>query len=151
MRIFARKYRLTLLCFPLLLFPRFLLFLSVSGDFSEATLTPLESFLATHFAFFLLALAIALILYVRNPPYGTFITNIFIFVQIPSEEPLQITRRRDQLGHPLLGPLTGACLISSFVSYNTSSVGALAFVLCIASGIIGLFGFWVVSAVSPFL
>lgn len=64
--------------------------------------------------------------------------------QIPSEEPLQVTRRRDALGHPLLGPVTAACLVSSFVAYNTSSVSTLAFVVCVASGFIGLFGFWVV-------
>ena len=48
----------------LLLFPRFLLFLSVSSEFSERALTPLERFLSLHFSFFLFAIAITLILYV---------------------------------------------------------------------------------------
>ena len=58
--------RLTLTSTILLLFPRFLLFLSVSSDFAERALTPLERFLALHFSFFLFAIAICLVLYVRQ-------------------------------------------------------------------------------------
>ncbi|THG99855.1 hypothetical protein EW145_g7182 [Phellinidium pouzarii] len=95
-------------------------------EYSERALTPLESFLATHLSFFLLALAITLVLY------------------IPSEEPFEPSRRRDYLGHPLLGPLTGAALLSSFVSYNTSSISSLSFTASIFTGIIGLWGLWVI-------
>ncbi|KAI5123329.1 hypothetical protein M0805_001754 [Coniferiporia weirii] len=116
---------LTLVSLPLLVFPRFLLFLSVSAEYAERALTPLEGFLAIHFAFFLLALAITLVLY------------------IPSEEPFETRRRRDSLGHPLLGPLTGVSLLSSFVSYNTSSVSTLGSLTCICTGVIGLWGLWV--------
>ncbi|KAH8116926.1 hypothetical protein DFH11DRAFT_1578220 [Phellopilus nigrolimitatus] len=119
--------RLTVASLPLLVFPRFLLFLSLSAEFSERALTPLEGFLATHFAFFLLALATTLVLY------------------IPSDEPIETHgRRRDSLGHPLLGPLTGSSLLSSFVSYNTGTVSSLSFILFLITGAIGLWGLWVI-------
>ncbi|KAL5532720.1 hypothetical protein ACEPAF_4494 [Sanghuangporus sanghuang] len=118
----------------LLFFPRFLLFVSFSTEFSERVLTPLEGYLALHFSFFLFSLAICLVLY----------------NQIPSDDEVEKqTRRRDTLGHPLLGPLTGACLISSFISYNTNSVGALPFGVSILTGIIGLWGLWVILFQGP--
>lgn len=50
--------------FVLLLFPRFLLFLSTSADYSETSLSPLERFLSLHFSLFLFAISATLILYV---------------------------------------------------------------------------------------
>ncbi|KLO05965.1 hypothetical protein SCHPADRAFT_838649 [Schizopora paradoxa] len=108
-----------------MLFPRFILFLSTSSENSEANLTPLEKFLSRQLSFFLFAIAITLVLY------------------IPSEEPGMSTRRRDALGHPLLGPLTFGSVLSAFVSYNTSSCGALSFFVSILTGIVGLWGLWV--------
>ncbi|EJD02335.1 uncharacterized protein FOMMEDRAFT_147339 [Fomitiporia mediterranea MF3/22] len=105
---------------------------SFSSEFAERALTPLERFLALHFSFFLYAISICLILY------------------IPSDEVFGThTRRRDALGHPLLGPLTGASLLSSFVSYNTKAIGALSFGVFLLSGTIGLWGLWVILFEGP--
>ena len=46
--------------------------------------------------------------------------------------------------HPLLEPMSSACLLISFLSYNTSSVGPLGFLVCVGSGAIGLWGLWAV-------
>lgn len=58
--------RLALISLPLLVFPRFVLFFSVSTEYSETHLTPLEQFLSTHFALFLTAIAVTLVLYVSR-------------------------------------------------------------------------------------
>ena len=65
-------------------------------------------------------------------------------LQIPSG-PEDLTARRAAPNHPLLEPLTAASLLISFISYNTTSVGSLGFLLCLGSGIIGLWGTWTVS------
>lgn len=46
--------------------------------------------------------------------------------------------------HPLLAPLTIACSLISLISYNTSSVGALAFLVFIGSATIAVWGLWTV-------
>lgn len=67
--------------------------------------------------------------------------------QIPSSTPLPLGIGATQIGHPLLKPFTFACLASSFLSYNTHLVGALATIHCVITGIIGLWGLWVVRRV----
>ncbi len=49
--------------------------------------------------------------------------------------------------HPLLTPLTIACSIIALTSYNTKSVGALAFVVFLGSAVIAGWGWWTVSFV----
>ncbi|KZT09506.1 uncharacterized protein LAESUDRAFT_722471 [Laetiporus sulphureus 93-53] len=109
---------------PLLLFPRFLLFL-VEGSEAEmrTELTPLESFLSLHVGILLVAIAFALILNVPS---------------IPAIQPQQKTP-----GHPLLGPLSSACAFTAFISYNTRTVGALGLLLSLGTAIISAWGFWV--------
>ncbi|KAF5373649.1 hypothetical protein D9758_000604 [Tetrapyrgos nigripes] len=113
-----------LLSVVLVFFPRLLLFISETPTTeSRPTLTPLETFLATHFGIWLTALAISLLL------------------TVPSSSPLHTP---DTSTHPLLITTTMTSLLAAFVSYNTSSVGALASLYCIVSGIIGLWGLWAI-------
>ncbi|PCH38000.1 hypothetical protein WOLCODRAFT_65358 [Wolfiporia cocos MD-104 SS10] len=113
---------------PLLLFPRLLLFLAEGGSGAErrTMLTPLESFLSLHIGILLVALAAALVLNVSVPTV-----------------PL-LTSQSRALGHPLLGPLTAACTVISLISYNTSSVGSLGFLVSLGSATIFVWGFWVI-------
>ena len=67
--------------------------------------------------------------------------------QIPSS-PEDRTARQGAPGHPLLEPLSAACLLISFISYNTTSVGSLGMLLCLGTGTIGGWGFWAVSSFS---
>ncbi|KZT26528.1 hypothetical protein NEOLEDRAFT_1132039 [Neolentinus lepideus HHB14362 ss-1] len=46
--------------------------------------------------------------------------------------------------HPALGPLTGACLLSAFLAWNTSNVGPLATLVFLGASTIGSFGLWVI-------
>ncbi|KAJ8078905.1 hypothetical protein PM082_013189 [Marasmius tenuissimus] len=111
----------------LTMFPQFLLFISqtvpASSNDYRASLTPLESFLATHFGLWLVALAASLVL------------------NIPHASP-PVTRRVTEPEHPLLMPFTFASLLSAFLSYNTNSVGALAFFYFLLTGVMGLWGLW---------
>ncbi|KAI0636948.1 hypothetical protein C8Q77DRAFT_1207093 [Trametes polyzona] len=118
---------LLVLAVPLILSPRLLLFLSETSTDVErrAALTPLESFMALHTGILLFAVALALIF------------------NIPSD-PIDDTPRRDAVGHPLLGPLSAACVLISFIAYNTKSVGPLSFLVCLGSGTMGLWGMWAI-------
>ncbi|OSX65310.1 hypothetical protein POSPLADRAFT_1136419 [Postia placenta MAD-698-R-SB12] len=113
---------------PLLLFPRFLLFLAESnGAERRTTLTALESFLALHTGILLVAMAIALVL------------------NIPSTSDLPVDMKQPRApGHPLLWPLSGACAIIALISYNTASVGPLSLLLSTGAGVIALWGFWAI-------
>ncbi len=62
-----------------------------------------------------------------------------------SPEDLTVSARKGAPGHPLLEPLSAACLLISFISYNTTSVGSLGLLLCLGTGAIGGWGFWAVS------
>ncbi|KAJ6496742.1 hypothetical protein C8R47DRAFT_1115374 [Mycena vitilis] len=108
--------------------PRLLLFLSSEpaiGVEKRAALTPLESFLAVHAAIWLFAVAVSLVLNVPSTPA----------FDVPP--PHHQTSR-----HPLLIPLTLAGILSSFCAYNTNSVGSLATIVFVGSGITGLWGTW---------
>ncbi|KAI0664785.1 hypothetical protein C8Q70DRAFT_939714 [Cubamyces menziesii] len=94
---------LLVLAVPLILSPRLLLFLSETGNERRAALTPLESFMALHTGLLLFALSLALIF------------------NIPPDD-MEVTTTGQGRGHPLLGPLSGACALISFIAYNTSSV-----------------------------
>nr|VWO98654.1 WD_REPEATS_REGION domain-containing protein [Ganoderma boninense] len=117
---------LLLVAIPLMLYPDLLLFLSETGTERRAALTPLESFFAWNTAIMLIALAVALVF------------------NIPSESEVLRSSREGSLDHPLLEPMSSACLLISFLSYNTSSVGSLAFLVCLGSGAIGLWGLWAI-------
>ncbi|KAH9901407.1 hypothetical protein C8Q73DRAFT_786779 [Cubamyces lactineus] len=116
---------LLVLAVPLILSPRLLLFLSETGNERRAALTPLESFMALHTG--LLLFAVALVLIFNIPP-----------------DDMEVTAKGQGRGHPLLGPLSGVCALISFVAYNTTSVGALSFLIFLGSGTIGAWGIWAV-------
>ncbi|KAJ7111581.1 hypothetical protein C8R43DRAFT_1041483 [Mycena crocata] len=119
---------LLLIAFGLSVSPRFLLFLSETGNDLEkrADLTPLESFLTLHASIWLTGVAVSLVL------------------NIPSAPPVDTVPRHQQAAprHPLLIPLTVSASLSAFLAYNTSSVGTLASIVFVGSGIIGLWGTW---------
>ncbi|KAG8925119.1 hypothetical protein FRC02_009930 [Tulasnella sp. 418] len=128
---YADYDRLTLLAIPLLLFPRFVLFLSTPSTTSPVNhrdeLTALESFLCTHVGIGLLAVAIGLVTSIPDPP------------------PISRTLPSDPVsGHPLLIPLSLALSLTSFIAYNTYQIGALGLLITIGCGFTGLFGLWVV-------
>ncbi|KAI0647075.1 hypothetical protein C8Q79DRAFT_603012 [Trametes meyenii] len=116
---------LLILAAPLTLSPRLLLFLSETGAERRVSLTSLESFIALHTGVLLFAVALSLIF------------------NIPSD-PMDLTARRGAPGHPLLEPLSGACLITAFIAYNTASVGPLSLLVSFGSGTIGLWGLWAI-------
>ncbi|TBU65801.1 hypothetical protein BD310DRAFT_984973 [Dichomitus squalens] len=111
---------------PLILYPKLLLFLSETGLERRVSLTPLESFLAWNTGIVLIVLAVALVYNIH-----------------PGHEILN-PKRSGPPDHPLLEPMTSACLLISFLSYNTSSVSSLGFLVCLGSGTIGLWGLWAI-------
>ncbi|RPD66158.1 hypothetical protein L226DRAFT_609053 [Lentinus tigrinus ALCF2SS1-7] len=113
---------LSLVALPLICAPKLVLFLA---DTERSTPTPLESFLAWNTGIILSAIAVALV------------------INVPSS-PEDLTTRQGAPGHPLLEPLSAACLLISFISYNTTSVGSLGMLLCIGTGLIGGWGFWAI-------
>jgi len=119
------------LSFPLLLFPRFLLFLSTPsrapGISVRENLTSLESYLCTHVGIGLIAIAIAVV------------------ISIPSAPPISRTVSEPTSQHPLLVPLSSSFVITAFVSYNTVTVGPLAMIMTLGCGFTGLWGLWVIA------
>jgi len=47
--------------------------------------------------------------------------------------------------HPLILPVTTYSLLSAFCSYNTADAGSLALVYSACTGLLGIWGLWVVS------
>ncbi|KIJ69290.1 hypothetical protein HYDPIDRAFT_36369 [Hydnomerulius pinastri MD-312] len=107
----------------LLMFPRFLLFLAEPSG-GRGTLTSLEKYIA---------LQLGIIL-------GT--TAVTIISTIPNEWPTGPRYKGEHNSHPLLGPVTAASLMMALLSYNNRSVGALATLALFGSGVVGLFGLW---------
>uniref|UniRef100_A0A8H8CNF4 Uncharacterized protein n=1 Tax=Psilocybe cubensis TaxID=181762 RepID=A0A8H8CNF4_PSICU len=101
--------------------PRLLLFLSASDAHA---LTPLERFLAHHFAIFLAVLALALLLNIPSPPSPV----------PPSAETAST--------HPLLYPLAIGSTLSAFIAWNSDDVGTLASIFFFFSLTISLWGLW---------
>jgi len=116
------------LAIPMILFPRVLLFASEASNERRNTLTTLESFLSLHGGILLFALAMALIFNIPAKPL------------LESTSPTQ----RSAAGHPLLVPLTAACSITSFLSYNSGSASSLAFLVFLGSATIGGWGMWTI-------
>jgi len=126
---------LVILSIPLLVFPRFLLFVaSPPNTLARDTLTPLESFLSLQLGIGLLVVAFTLV------------------TSVPSHHPADALRQRqDAVGHPLLIPLTVAFWLVAFLAYNTSvdHIGQLGFVLFIGNGGLGLWGAYVMIFQGP--
>ncbi|KAG8895219.1 hypothetical protein FRB99_000705 [Tulasnella sp. 403] len=135
---------LAILSILLLLFPRLLLFLSSTSQPGE-TLTPLESYLCTHFAIGLFATAIALITSVNTQLFSMdLLFDASETPQIPAAPPLvRSGAAPPSPSHPLLVPLSLGLCLTSFISYNTQSVGALGIIMFLGCGFTGLWGVWV--------
>ncbi|KAI0374915.1 hypothetical protein BV20DRAFT_986896 [Pilatotrama ljubarskyi] len=114
---------LLMLAIAMILFPRLLLFLSETGTERRVALTPLEAFMALHIGILLFAISLALIFNIPSNP---------------------LTAGQSATGHPLLGALSVACVLISFIAYNTKSVGSLSFLVFLGSGTIGLWGLWAI-------
>jgi len=120
---------LFLLALCLILSPRLLLFVSETASNTDrrTALTPLESFLALQFGILLSALSMALIF------------------NIPSTSPEAPNKHALATpNHPLLVPVGFACILTAFLSYNTSTVGPLAFIFFLGSTVISLWSLWVI-------
>ncbi|KII88430.1 hypothetical protein PLICRDRAFT_92169 [Plicaturopsis crispa FD-325 SS-3] len=115
-----------LLASTLILFPRVLLFATAESE-RRTQLSSLERFLALHFGIFLIAIALTLLLNIPSP--------------LP---PVPARQIRAAPSHPLLGPLSGACVLSAFVSYNTTTVGSLSYLLFTGCAVIGVWGLWAI-------
>ncbi|KAI0093686.1 hypothetical protein BDY19DRAFT_902436 [Irpex rosettiformis] len=122
---YAATVILLLLAIPMIFFPNFLLYISESSSERRNALTPLELYLSLNSGIVLATLAIALLF---NAPAG-------IAVQLPSA---------NNASHPLLTSTTLATSIIALLSYNTTSVGALAFFVFLGSAIIAAWGWWAI-------
>ncbi|KAF9564594.1 hypothetical protein CPC08DRAFT_660055 [Agrocybe pediades] len=109
----------------LALAPRLLLFLANSD---KSSLSPLEYFLAQQFSIYLCVIVLTLVLNIPSPK-----------PPVPSAE----TDDSAGLTHqPMLYPLSIACLLSAFCSYNTNDVGSLSTIFFLVNLAIGLWGAW---------
>ncbi|TCD64643.1 hypothetical protein EIP91_003803 [Steccherinum ochraceum] len=122
---YASALLLSSFAFVLMFAPGILLFVSEAKDDRRTVLTPLESFLALHGGILLAALALGLLF------------------NIPHDLVLSVQTQK-AVGHPLLVPLTSACALSAFISYNTKSVSSLAFIVFVGAAVIGLWGIWTI-------
>ncbi|CAL1704688.1 unnamed protein product [Somion occarium] len=120
---------LSSLAILMILFPGVLLFSAETPSEHRTTLTSLESYLALNGGIMLLAFSMALLF------------------NIPSNEPIVETETQSSKGHPLLVPLTVACTVIAFLSYNTTTVSSLAFLIFLGAAIIGGWGWWTVRRV----
>jgi len=121
---------LALFSICLLALPRFLLFLAEPSG-GRATLTALEKYLALHLGIILATLAITVI------------------ALIPNEWPTGLQRRTDPDCHPLLRPVTFASLVMALLSFGNRSVGTLTTTVLLGSGLVGLFGLWMLVFSGP--
>ncbi|KAI9446351.1 hypothetical protein H4582DRAFT_551540 [Lactarius indigo] len=114
----------------LIFLPRLLLF--AAGQ--PQHLTPLESFLALHFGLLLASLAVGLV------------------INIPSSstDPGCIPARdKGSAAHPLIAPFTSFSLLSAFLSYNTTGAGNLPKFYSAFTGLVGIWGLWVITFAGP--
>ena len=127
--------RFGILAFPLLLFPRILLFFAQTPPAAIAaaaagldrdhydTLTPLESFLSTSLSLGLFAMAL-----------------ISLFVVVPSYTPPSTNPSR----WPTLAVLVGLSSIVSITAWN-SPIGGLGTLVALGNTVVAIWGWWVVA------
>ncbi|KAI9466316.1 hypothetical protein BJY52DRAFT_1112061, partial [Lactarius psammicola] len=96
-------------------------------------LTSLESFLALHFGLFLASSALALV------------------INIPSSSGSTPARDNGSAAHPLIVPFTSFSLLSAFLSYNTTGAGNLPKFYSAFTGLVGIWGLWVITFAGPTL
>jgi hypothetical protein len=126
-------------------------------------MTPLESFLALHFGLLLAFSVLGLVLnvtprFIFHPEFPT-IPNLalilFLFsTQIPSPSTapaagvVAALPQLDKKGppvHPFIVPIASFSLLSAFISYNTAGAGSLSLIYSACTGLVGIWGLWVVS------
>ncbi|KAB5596518.1 Transmembrane protein [Ceratobasidium theobromae] len=120
----------TLLATCLLLFPRFLLFVSTPpGGLARESLTSLEQYLATQLGIGLIVVAFTLV------------------TSIPSHHPADaIKQYGGSRNHPLLIPLTSGFAFVAFLSYNKpiDEIGSLGFLVFMGNGFLALYGSYLI-------
>lgn len=83
------------------------------------------------------------------PPFQTQkITESFTHThtQIPSAAPVPARAEKEPLAHhPLVVPMASFALLSAFCSYNTTGAGSLPKLYSACTGLVGIWGLWVVS------
>jgi len=114
----------------LVFLPRLLLF----GVGQSQHLTPLESFLALHFGLFMAFLAVGLV------------TNIPSNSTDSGSSPIH---DNGSAAHPLIVPITCFSLLSAFLSYNTTNAGNLPKFYSAWTGLVGIWGLWVITFAGP--
>jgi len=131
------EQRLTALATCLLLFPRFLLFLSTPpGGLARESLTSLEQFLATQLGI------------------GLIVVSFTLVTSIPSHHPADATKMYGGAhNHPLLIPLTAGFSFIAFISYNkpVTEIGSLGFFVFLGNGFLGLYGSYLMLFEGPTL
>ncbi|CAE6452759.1 unnamed protein product [Rhizoctonia solani] len=117
---------LVVLAACLLIFPRFLLFLSTPpGSLARESLTPLEQFLSTQLGI------------------GLLVVSFTLVTSIPSHHPADaIQQYGGSRNHPLLIPLTAGFAFIAFLGYNkpTDEIGSLGFLVFMGNGLCALYG-----------
>ncbi|KAG8750748.1 hypothetical protein FRC12_012750 [Ceratobasidium sp. 428] len=110
----------------LLLFPRFLLFVSTPpGGLARESMTSLEQFLATQLG------------------VGLIVVSFTLVTSIPSYHPADATKLYSGAhNHPLLIPLTSGFAFIAFICYNKSidEIGSLGFIIFCGNGALALYG-----------
>ncbi|KAH9043128.1 hypothetical protein EDB85DRAFT_915312 [Lactarius pseudohatsudake] len=97
-------------------------------------LTPLESFLALHFGLLLAFSAVGLIINIPSSSTG------------PGSTP---ALDNGSAAHPLIVPFTSFSLLSAFLSYNTTGAGNLPKFYSTFTGLVGIWGLWVITFAGP--
>ncbi|KAJ1309769.1 hypothetical protein OPQ81_006535 [Rhizoctonia solani] len=121
---------LIILASCLLLFPRFLLFLSTPPNrLARESLTPLEQFLSTQLGI------------------GLLVVSFTLVTSIPSHHPADaIKQYHSAHNHPLLIPLTAGFAFIAFLAYNkpTDEIGSLGFLVFMGNSLCALYGSYLI-------
>ena len=105
--------------------------------------------MALHFGLLLafsavgLVVNVTLVSYSRNPPSLKLKSN---GPQIPSAVAVPQPDNKDPPTHPLIVPIASFSLLGAFLSYNTAGIGSLGIFYSACTGLLGIWGLWVVSA-----
>ncbi|KEP55304.1 putative transmembrane protein [Rhizoctonia solani 123E] len=128
---------LVILASCLLIFPRFLLFLSTPpGSLARESLTFLEQFLSTQLG------------------VGLLVVSFTLVTSIPSHHPADAIQQYGvPRNHPLLIPLTTGFAFVAFLGYNkpVDEIGSLGFLVFMGNGICALYGSYLILFNGPTL
>jgi len=83
---------------------------------------------------------------ISSPLFQTKVTRVIFCTQIPSAAPVPARAEKEPLAHhPLVVPMVSFALLSAFCSYNTTGAGSLPKLYSACTGLVGIWGLWVVS------